>query len=87
MLDIVNRLLQFDGDGYTRFRGLTISEEAAAEITQLRAELAAERELADRLANDAKNLIQWFNANLGGNKGELDDIQESLLAHATRRNK
>lgn len=38
MIDIVDRLLQFDNDGYTRFRGLTISEEAATEITTLRAE-------------------------------------------------
>lgn len=49
MRDIVERLSKFDGDGYTRFMGLTISEEAAAEIDQLRADLAAERELADRM--------------------------------------
>ena len=56
-------------------------------ITTLESDLSAERELSDRLASDAKNLIRWFIANLGESKGELDDIQNTVSAHTTRRNK
>lgn len=59
---------------------------AMAEITQLRAELEQERELADRLADTGENVI--IAIGMGWDlDGVIEAYQEALTAHATRRNK
>lgn len=40
---LVKRLISFNGDGYTRFAGKTMTEQAADAITALRAQLAEAR--------------------------------------------
>lgn len=80
----------------------TVIDRLNAEITQLRAELAAERELADGLAHDLKGLLASYqepdklmccNGQMCGCRGasERDMAEhfatEALTAHATRRKK
>lgn len=66
--------------GDDKYKRWPIAEMVAAqeEITQLRAELAEERELADRLANAAKGVAFHDRPHL------LDD---ALTDHYARRNK